>query len=128
MPDPDYAALATQLGALCTNVAQEIGAYIDQNIGNLPDDKVTSLEQQLDQISAAANQFLSLSDQIAFADLATYVQGVQNATAQIQQALKTIANIDKAIAIATAVLELATAIFTQSGSALGAAVQTIGSI
>jgi hypothetical protein len=128
MPNPDYAALATQLGEMCMDVAQEIGDYVHQNIGNLPDDKLTSLEGQLDQITADANKFLELADQIAFADLATYLQGVQNATTQIQQDLKTIANIDKAIAIAAAVLELATAIFTQSGSALGAAVQTIGSI
>ncbi len=128
MLNPDYALLATQLGELCTDVAQEIGDYIHENDGKLPDDKVTSLEQQLDQISAAANRFLELADQIAFADLATYLQQVQNATASIQQDLKTIANIDKAIAIAAAVIELATAIFTQSGSALGAAVQTIGSI
>jgi hypothetical protein len=128
MPNPDYALLATQLGELCTDVAQEIGDYIHENDGKLPDDKVTNLEQQLDQISAAANRFLELADQIAFADLATYLQQVQNATASIQQDLKTIANIDKAIAIAAAVIELATAIFTQSGSALGAAVQTIGTI
>lgn len=128
MPNPDFAALASQLGACCTVAATAIEDYIDKNIGSLPDDKVTSLENQLDQLSAAANQFLELSDRIAFADLATNLQGVQQATASIQQSLKTIATIDKAIAIATAVLELATAILTQSGSALGAAVQTIGSI
>jgi hypothetical protein len=128
MPNPDFALLATQLGELCMDVASGIGDFIHQNIGNLPGDEVTSLEGQLDQITADGNKFLQLADQIAFADLATNLQGVQNATATIQQDLKTIANIDKAIAIATAVLELATAIFTQSGSSLAAAVQTIGSI
>jgi hypothetical protein len=128
MPNPDFALLATQLGELYMDVASGIGDFIHQNIGNLPGDQVTSLEAQLVQVTADGNKFLQLADQIAFADLATNLQGVQNATATIQQDLKTIANIDKAIAIATAVLELATAIFTQSGSALGDAVQTIGSI
>jgi predicted transcriptional regulator len=128
MANPDYALLANQLGEFCLDVAEGIGDYIHENIGNLPDDKVTSLERQLDEITADANQFLELADEIAFADLATYLQGIQNAITSIQQALKTIAGIDKAIAIAAAVIELATAIFTQSGSALGAAVKTIGSI
>jgi hypothetical protein len=127
MANPDYAALAADLGELCSDVAQGIGDYIHQNIGNLPGDKVSSLEQQLSQLSALANKFLMLADKIAFADLATYLQGVQHATASIQRSLKTIADINKAIAIATAVLELATAIVTANGSALGAAVQTIGS-
>jgi hypothetical protein len=128
MPNPDYADLAADLGEMCSNVADTIGDYIHANIGNLPPAKVTSLEAQLSQLTADANKFLELSDQIAFTQLATYLQGVQNATTSIEKALKTIANIDKAIAIATAVLEVATAILTQNGSALGAAVQTIGSI
>ena len=128
MPNPDYADLAADLGEMCSNVADVIGDYLHQNIGNLPKAKVTSLEAQLSQLTANANKFLELSDQIAFTGLATYLQGVQNATTSIQQDLKTIANIDKAIAITTAVLELATAILTANGSALGAAVQTIGSI
>jgi hypothetical protein len=128
MANPDFAALAIDLGNFCNGVAAGLGNFLDANIGNLPADKVTSLKTQIDQMTAQANKFFELADGIAFAALATNLQGVQDATAKIQQDLKTIANIDKAIAIATAVIELGTAIFTMNGSALGAAVTTIGSI
>lgn len=128
MPNPDYALLANQLGEVFMDAAEQVGDYLHQNTGTLPDDKVTALEQQLDTLTAYANKFLELSDRIAFADLATYLQGIQGAIGKIEQALKEIANINKAIAITAAVLELGVAILTQSGSALGQAVQTIGTI
>lgn len=128
MPTPDYALLATQLAEFFMDVADAIGDYIHENVGTLPEDKVTALEQQLDQMTTYANQFLELADRIAFAALATYLEGIQNAITKIKQDLNELANIDKAIAIVAAVLELAAAVLTQSGASLGAAVQTIGTI
>src|SRR6201999_849833 len=105
-----------------------LGEYLDATIEDPNDPSSIKLGDQIDQLGIYANQFFDLADRIAFADLGTDLQGVKDATAKIQQALKTIATIDKAIAIAAAVIELAVAIVTQSGSSLGQAIQTIASI
>ena len=124
----DYANLAIHLGECCMDTADQLGDYLNTTIDDPNDPKSVQLGDQIDQITIYANRLFELSDRIAFAALATNLQGVKDGTARIGQAVKTVANIDKAIAIAAAVIELATAIVTQNGSALGAAVQTIASI
>jgi hypothetical protein len=124
----DFAAFANQLGEFYMDTADELGDFLDATIDDPNDPKAIKLGDQIDQITIHANQLFELSDKIAFAALSTNLQGVKDGTAKIGQALKTIANIDKAIAIAAAVIELATAIVTQNGSALGTAIQTIGTI
>ena len=124
----DYASVANELGECYMNTADQLGDYLDATITDPNDPKAIKLGDQIDQITIYANRLFELSDNIAFAALATNLQGVKDGTAKIGQALKTIATIDKAIAIAAAVIELATAIVTQNGSALGTAVQTIASI
>jgi hypothetical protein len=128
MATTDYGQFANQLGEFYTVTADQLGDYLDANIGDPNDPKMLQLGEQIDQITNYANRLFELADNIAFTALANDLQGVKDGTANIQHALKTIANIDKAIAIAAAVIELATAIVTQSGSSLGAAVQTIASI
>ena len=124
----DYASFASQLGEFYMDTADQLGDYLDKTIEDPNDPNSVKLGDQIDRITIYANRLFELSDKIAFAALATNLQGVKDGTAKINQALKTIATIDKAIAIATAVIELATAIVTQNGSALGSAIQTIGSI
>jgi hypothetical protein len=124
----DYASFANELGEFYMDTADQLGDYLDKTIKDPNDPNSVQLGDQIDQITIYANRLFELSDKIAFTDLATNLQGVKDGTAKIGQALKTIATINKAIAIAAAVIELATAIVTQNGSALGTAVQTIGSI
>jgi hypothetical protein len=124
----EYASFANQLGEFYMDTADQLGDYLDKTIKDPNDPNSIQLGDQIDQITIYANRLFELSDKIAFSALATNLQGVKAGTAKIGQALKTIATINKAIAIAAAVIELATAIVTQNGSALGTAVQTIGSI
>ncbi len=124
----DYANLANQLGEFYMDTADQLGDYLDATIDDPNDPKSLQLGEQIDQITIYANRLFELADKIAFATLTTELEGVKDGTAKISQAVKTIANIDKAIAIAAAVIELATAIVTQNGSALGTAIQTIATI
>jgi hypothetical protein len=124
----DYAQLANQLGEFLVDTSEQLGDYLDYTFDNPDDPKAIQLGDQIDQLGIYANRLFDLAENIAFAALATDLQGVKDGTTRINEAVKTIANIDKAIAIAAAVIELATAIVTQNGSALGAAVQTIGTI
>jgi hypothetical protein len=124
----DYASFANELGEFYMDTADQLGDYLDKTIKDPNDPNAVQLGDQIDQITIYANRLFELSDKIAFTALATNLQGVKDGTAKIGQALKTIATINKAIAIAAAVIELATAIVTQNGSALGTAVQTIGTI
>jgi hypothetical protein len=124
----DYAIFANELGEFYMDTADQLGDYLDKTIKDPNDPNSIQLADQIDQITIYANRLFELSDKIAFTALATNLQGVKDGTAKIGQALKTIATINKAIAIAAAVIELATAIVTQNGSALGTAVQTIGSM
>jgi|HubBroStandDraft_6_1064221.scaffolds.fasta_scaffold130228_3 hypothetical protein len=128
MADPDISDELTQLGEFFMDAAKQMGDFIHQGEGNLPDAQITSLEQQLDQLTSYANRLIEASDQIDFANLANYVQGIQNATKKIQQDLAVIADINKAIAITAALLELGVGVLTQSGASIGAALQTIGGI
>jgi hypothetical protein len=124
----DYAQLANQLGEFFVDTSEQLGDYLDATINDPNDPKAIQLGEQIDQLGIYANRLFDLAENIAFAALSTNLQGVKDGTARIRQAVKTIANIDKAIAIAAAVIELATAIVTQNGSALGTAVQTIASV
>lgn len=124
----DYAVFANQLGEFYMDTANELGDYLDATIDDAGDPKAQQLGDQIDQISIYANRLFELADKIAFDALTADLQGIKDGTTKINQALKTIANIDKAIAIATAVLELAAAIVTQNGAGLVTALQTIGSI
>jgi hypothetical protein len=128
MANPDISDELTQLGEFFMDAAEQIGDFIHQGVGTLPDDQLAALEQQLDQLTGYANRLIEEADQIAFADLANYLQGIQDATQKIQQDLKVIANINKAVAITAALLELGVGVLTQSGSSIGAALQTIGGI
>ena len=128
MATSDYASFANQLGEFYMDTADELGDYLDVTIDDPNDPKALQLGDQIDKITIYANRLFELSDKIAFAALTTDLQGVKDGTANIKQALKKVANIDKAIAIAAAVIELATAIVTQNGASLGTAIQTIASI
>jgi hypothetical protein len=127
-PSTDYAQLANQLGEFFVDTSEQLGDYLDATIDDPNDPKAIKLGEQIDELGIYANRLFDLAQNIAFADLAINLQGVKDGTTRINQAVKTIANIDKAIAIAAAVIELAAAIVTQNGSALGAAVQTIASV
>ena len=124
----DYAQLANQLGEFFVDTSERLGDYLDATIDDPNDPKALQLAEQIDELGICANKLFELAENIAFAALVTDLQGVKDGTTRISQAVKTIANIDKAIAIAAAVIELATAIVTENGSALGAAVQTIASV
>ncbi len=124
----DYASFANQLGEFYMDTADRLGDYLDATIDDPNDPKSLQLGDQIDQITMYANRLFELADKIAFATLTADLQGVKDGTVKINEALKTIANIDKAIAIAAAVIELAAAIVTQNGSTLGMALQTIGTI
>lgn len=124
----DYAVFANLLGEFYMDTADDLGAWLDATIDDPNDPKAVKLGDQIDQISIYANRLFELADKIAFSALTTDLQGVKDGTAKINQDLKTIANIDKAIAIATVVIELAAAIVTQNGAGLVTALQTIGSI
>ncbi len=124
----DYAVFANQLGEFYMDTAEELGDYLDATIDDAGDPKALQLADQIDQISVYANRLFELADKIAFDALTTDLQGVKAGIANINQALRTIANIDKAIAIATVILQLGAAIVTQNGSGLVTALQTIASI
>jgi hypothetical protein len=128
MATPDYEQFANQLGEFYMDTADELGAYLDTIAGDPNDPRILRLGDRIDEITIYANRFFELAENIAFNALAADLQGVRDATAKIRQALKTISDIDKAIAIASAVIGLATAIVTQNGASLGASLETIGSI
>jgi hypothetical protein len=124
----DYAQFANQLGEFYMDTADRLGDYLDAAIGDRNDPGMLRLGDQIDEITIYANRLFELGDNIAFNALAADLRGVRDGIANIRQALKTIANIDGAIAIAAAVIDLATAIVTQNGASLGAALKTIGAI
>jgi hypothetical protein len=124
----DYAQFANQLGEFYMDTADQLGDYLDVAIGDPNDPGLLELSEQIDEITIYANRLFELADNIAFNALADDLEGVKDGLANVRQALKTMASIDQAIAIAAAVIELAAAIVTQNGASLGAALRSIGSI
>src|SRR5580658_3012403 len=106
----DYAQIANQLGEFFVETSEKLDDYLDEIMDDPNDPKIIQLGEQIDQLGIYANRLFDLAENIAFAALATDLKGVKDGTVKINEAVKTIANIDKAIAIAAAVIELATAI------------------
>lgn len=127
-PAPDYAALANLLGDFFENVAEQVSDRIDQGVGNLTDAQLADLESKLDQLTNSATSCYEKAERIAFAGLATYIQGIQNAVTKTDKDLKTIADINKAISITAAVLGIAVGVLTENGSLISQAMTTIGNI
>ena len=125
---PDYAALANLLGDFFENVAEQVGDKIDQGAGNLSPAQLADLERKLDQLTNSATTCYEKAERIAFAGLATYIQGIQNAVTKIDKDLKTIADINKAVSITAAVLGIAVGVLTADGSLIGQSIETIGNI
>ena len=94
-PAPDYAALANLLGDFFENVAGQVGDRIDQGVGNISETQLADLESKLDQLTNAATTCYEKAERIAFAGLATYIQGIQNAVTKINKDLKTIADLGR---------------------------------
>jgi len=120
--DADF---ANRLGHFYESVAEQIGDYINQHVDTLSSDDVNTLSNSQATISDYANQFFTLSDNIAFADSDNYFGQVTNATAQITQALDTIAETNKIINIAAGVITLAANVLSGNGKGIVSSIASI---
>ncbi|HEY2580325.1 MAG TPA: hypothetical protein VGI43_00875 [Mucilaginibacter sp.] len=112
------ATFANQLGHFYESVGDQIANYINQHVDTLSQSDLGSLSDSQTAISNYANQFFTLSDNIAFADSDGYFTQITAATGEITQALNTIAETNKIINIVAGVITLAEAVVTANGGGI----------
>lgn len=96
------------------NLAVQVGDYLHNNIGIIPNDKLSILSDDQTRLISYSNTFFALSDNIAFQGADVYFKSVQDATGEISDALKQIDKVDKVITIAANVLTLAGGIVSKN--------------
>jgi hypothetical protein len=95
-------------------LAVQVGDYLHNNIGTIPNDKLSILSDDQTRLISYSNTFFALSDAIAFEGADVYFKSVQDATGEINDALKQIEKVDKVITIAANVLTLAGGIVSKN--------------
>ena len=96
------------------NLAAQVGDYLHNNIGIIPNEKLSILSDDQTRLISYSNTFFALSDTIAFQGADVYFKSVQDATGEISDALKHIEKVDKVITIAANVLALAGGIVSKN--------------
>ena len=123
----DYAQKAIDIGNLYQGIAQEMGTYLQANIGTMSQDPAglsTFMDDQ-HRILSYSNTFYALGDRIAFADDETSFARVDAATAAINANLKTIKTVDKWLGFAGSVIGLGASIATGNVGGIVSAVEGI---
>jgi len=108
------AQFANFIARFYQNLATQVGDYLHENIGKIPDDSFTILSNDQTRLISYSNTFFALSDTIAFEGADLYFKKVQNATDDINDALKTIQKVDTVITIAANVIALAGGIVSKN--------------
>jgi hypothetical protein len=125
MGTADDAGFANAMGHFYEQVAIQLDDFLHDNIKSLQPEQRDFLEEYLEKAIDYANNFYTLSDQIAFAGSAAYFKAVSDATGDINQALTRIKNIDKIITISAGVITLAGAIATKDGGGITSSLQSV---
>jgi hypothetical protein len=115
------AQFANFIGRFYQNLAMQVGDYLHQSIGNIPNEQVSILSDDQTRLISYSNTFFALSDTIAFEGADVYFKSVQDATADINAALKHIEKVDKVISISAQAITLAGGIVSQNPAMIIAA-------
>jgi len=107
------------------NLAVQVGDYLHDNIGIIPGDKLSILSDDQTRLISYSNTFFALSDAIAFQGADVYFKSVQDATGEINDALKQIAKVDQVITIAANALALAGGIVSKNTGMITAALTAL---
>ena len=103
-----------QMGTDISKLQSNLADYKLANIDFLTDDQKTSFRISIKSLSDAAGMLIAFSVIIALDEAETSIQNLDTATQQIDDTLKTIANIQKWINIAGASFNLATALLAHN--------------
>jgi hypothetical protein len=113
--DPIAAAqFANFIARFYQNLAMQVGDYIHEHIGDIPDNQLSILSDDQTRLISYSNTFFALSDSIAFQGADVYFSKVQAATGDISEALKSIEEADTVITIAANVITLAGGIVSRN--------------
>lgn len=120
------------LGGFFSGLARSIVIYESNNRASLTDDQFSSLEHLRKVTLDYSDHLLLAAVQQALRDLDAPLAQISEATARMNEALTTLRDIGKAIAIATAGVQLGAAIMSGQlpaiARAVGSAFQAVGPI
>ena len=119
------AQFANFMGRSYQNMAVQLGDYLHQSIGNIPNEQVSILSDDQTRLISYSNTFFALSDTIAFEGADVYFKNVQDATGAINDALKHIEKVDKVIRISAQVITLAGGIVSKNPGMIGGALSAL---
>lgn len=124
--DPVAAAqFANFIARFYQNLGRQVGDFIHDNIGNIAGDRLAILLDDQSRLISYSNTFFALSDAIAFQGADVYFKKVQDATGDINDALKNMQKADKVITIAAGVITLAGGIVSKNGSMITTALTAL---
>jgi len=113
--DPVAAAqFANFIARFYQNLGRQIGDFIHDHIGDIPNDRLSILSDDETRMISYSNTFFALSDTIAFKGADVYFKKVQDATGDIHDALKHMQKADTVITIAANLIALAGGIVSKN--------------
>ena len=119
------AQFANFMARFYQNLARQVGDYIHDHIGDIANDKFTILSDDQTRLISYSNTFFALADAIAFQGADVYFKKVQDATGDINDALKTMQEADTVIIIAANVITLAGGIVSKNGGMITTALTAL---
>ena len=114
-------AIARQLADL----AQDVSEYRFGHAAELSAEDMAQWRNVEDRLRSISNRYLDLGANIVLDDAAGAIQQLSTVTARLKKTLTTLANIEKGLAIAGALLQLATAFGSANPGAIAGAVQNV---
>ena len=107
------------------DLAQQVSDYRFGHAVQLSADDMAQWRNVEDRLRSISNRYLDLGANIVLDDAADAIQQLSNVTARLKKTLTTLANIERGLAIAAALLQLATAFGSANPAAIAGAVQNV---
>jgi hypothetical protein len=114
-----------QLGHIFTDAAQQVGKFLYDHSDTLDDADKKILRKHLKSLTDYGNQFLTLSDQLAFSEAEPFLTQLCTESENIKKSLQKINQVNKIVAVSSGLVSVALGILTHNNGAIQNAAQSV---
>ena len=115
----------TSIAKLLNRIANSVEGYRDQNYSQMSSAQRSDIENLRDQILEQSNKLYTESTILVMDDVQNSLAIIEKVTSEIQETYKNLQNIQKAIDIASSVLNLGAAILSKNLPAIGKSIDEL---
>lgn len=116
---------AFRIASQLADLAQQVSEYRFGHATQLSADAMAQWRNAEDRLRSISNRYLDLGANIVLDNAADAIDQLTNVTGKLKKTLATLANIEKGLAIAGALLQLATAFGSANPQAIVAAAENV---